>query len=451
MLKKVSEYIQRHGLLTPGQRYIVALSGGADSVALLRVMLTLGYTVEAAHCNFNLRGKESVRDEEFVKQLCKKLNVNLHLAHFDTQTYAQTHHVSIEMAARELRYHYFAQLRHDIGAKAVCVAHHSDDSVETMLLNLLRGTGVHGLTGIRPRCASQYDETCIIIRPLLCVSRNEIEQWLASISQPYVTDSTNMQDDVVRNKIRLHLIPLLRQIQPTAIQNLQTTMELMAETERVYDAYTHDFLVQTEDGNEKEKNGSLTSIKIEELEASASPLCVLFEWLTSYRFHSATIRQIAESLHSQTGRCWQSDTHELYMDRGRLLLTPRMTDFPALRMPETGLYATPNGLRIRVSRKPEAIIIRDANVACLNATSIKFPLTLRTTQSGDRFTPLGMKGSKLVSDFLTDLKIPLPEKRKQLLVTDANGEILWIVGLRPSALHCVNESTQETLLLEILP
>ena len=448
MLRKVSEYIEKLELLRLGQRYIVALSGGADSVALLRVLLTLGYEVEAAHCNFNLRGEESLRDETFVKQLCASLNVKLHLAHFDTLTYAQTHHVSIEMAARELRYKYFAQLRRDIEAEAVCVAHHSDDSIETMLLNLLRGTGIHGLTGIQPRCASQYDETCTIIRPLLCVSRSDIERWLDSIGQDYVTDSTNRQDDVVRNKIRLNLIPMLQQIQPSVQQNLQATMELMSETEHIYNAYTHEVLTKAIGKTVQGDEASTTDMEIETLKASASPLCVLFEWLSAYHFSPATIRQINKGLDAQTGRRWQSDTHEVYLDRGRLLLTPRRTTFKPLRIPETGLYAVQDGMHIRVSQKTGAVIVKDAKVACLDAKKICFPLTLRSVETGDRFTPFGMKGSKLVSDFLTDMKMPLPEKRKQKVVTDATGEIVWIVGLRPSAKHSISTTTTETILLE---
>ena len=195
MKDKVADFIAKQGLLRREGLYLVALSGGADSVALLLILKDLGYRIEAAHCNFHLRGEESNRDEEFVKELCKEKAIPLHLIHFDTKEYAALHQVSIEMAARELRYGYFRQLRQDIGAEKVCVAHHRDDTVETLLMNLMRGSGVHGLTGIR----ANYGE---IVRPLLAVSRQEIVDYLHSIGQPYVTDSTNLVDDVLRNKIR---------------------------------------------------------------------------------------------------------------------------------------------------------------------------------------------------------------------------------------------------------
>ena len=217
MLNKISAFIEQHQLLRHDDaKYIVALSGGADSVALLLVMHQLGYRVEAAHCNFRLRGQESDRDEQFVAELCNKKQTPLHIIHFDTVAYAKLHQVSIEMAARELRYRYFEQLRQDIGADDVCVAHHQDDAVETLLMNLLRGTGIHGLTGIRPRNGH-------IVRPMLCVTRAEIVGYLDSAHQPYVTDSTNLVPDVVRNKIRLNVIPQLLALNPSASQNIART------------------------------------------------------------------------------------------------------------------------------------------------------------------------------------------------------------------------------------
>lgn len=200
MEKRVAAYIQKEGLLSRDGLHIVALSGGADSVALLLILHRLGYRIEAAHCNFHLRGEESNRDEAFVKSLCHEYRIPLHLIHFDTDIYASLHQVSIEMAARELRYRYFEQLCQDIGAETVCVAHHRDDAVETLLMNLLRGSGIHGLTGIRPKNGH-------IVRPLLCLSRHEVETFLQKTGQQYVNDSTNFVDDVVRNKVRLNVLP----------------------------------------------------------------------------------------------------------------------------------------------------------------------------------------------------------------------------------------------------
>ena len=228
MLSKVKDYIKQHNLLNSNDLYIVALSGGADSVALLLFLDEMGYQVHAAHCNFHLRGAESDRDEAFCESLCLQKDIPFHRIHFDTLTYAETHHVSVEMAARELRYGYFEQLRKDIGASGICVAHHRDDSVETVLLNLIRGTGLRGLTGIQPRKG-------YILRPLLCVSRQEIEQYLQAKGQSYVTDSTNLVAEVQRNVVRLKVLPLLETINPAVADNIQRTAENLTEAQSVLD------------------------------------------------------------------------------------------------------------------------------------------------------------------------------------------------------------------------
>ena len=191
LLHRVRAFIWQQRLLSPDGRYLVAVSGGADSVCLLLMLLQRGYEVEAVHCNFKLRGDESQRDEVFVKDLCQRLDVKLHLTHFDTREYAAMRRISIEMAARQLRYAYFEQLRRDIDAADICVAHHQDDAVETFLMNLIRGTGIHGLTGIKPRNGH-------IVRPLLCLSRQDILLWLDEQHQTFVTDSSNMVADIVR-------------------------------------------------------------------------------------------------------------------------------------------------------------------------------------------------------------------------------------------------------------
>ena len=223
----VNRFIEEKSLFFQKDKILVALSGGADSVALLRVLLALGYTCEAAHCNFHLRGKESDRDENFVRGLCNELNILLHVVHFDTQTYATKHRISIEMAAREMRYEWFEKLRQECDASVIAVAHHRDDSVETFLLNLIRGTGINGLKGIAPLNGH-------IVRPLLNVSRQDILQYLEHLHQDYVTDSTNLQDEYMRNKIRLNILPLLGELNPSVSESIAETANRLAETSLVY-------------------------------------------------------------------------------------------------------------------------------------------------------------------------------------------------------------------------
>ena len=231
--ENIARFISDNSLLSKEGKHIVALSGGADSVALLLLLKDLGYNVEAAHCNFHLRGDESNRDEMFCFNLCKDKQIPFHVIHFDTKLYANTHKVSIEMAARTLRYNYFKNLRQDINAESVCVAHHIEDSVETTLINLIRGTGLKGLSGISVK--NGY-----VVRPLLCVTKQEIETYLASIGQDYVTDSTNFSDDVVRNKIRLNIIPMLKAINPSVISSIERTSSNLRDAGKLIDSILSD-------------------------------------------------------------------------------------------------------------------------------------------------------------------------------------------------------------------
>ena len=437
MTRKIEKFIAEQGLLLKDGLYIVALSGGADSVALLRCLLALGYRIEAAHCNFHLRGEESDRDEQFVIQLCQQLEVPLHLAHFDTRSYAQLHKVSIEMAARELRYHYFEQLRQDIGATDICVAHHQDDSVETLLINLIRGTGIHGLTGIRPRQGH-------IVRPLLCVSRMEIEEELKKIGQSYITDSTNLIDDVVRNKIRLNILPQLREINPSVAENIFATSQHISEAERLYDAAVKAHIRALTGSSEVSASGC-SSMRIADLLALPSPESILFEWLQAFSFQSQVIEQVFNHLSSQTGSKWSSPTHDLILNRGEILVEPHQAPIASMKIPEAGCYMMGEKQRFRFTLSSDLQVIKTPDHACLDAAKVTFPLTIRTVQEGDRFVPFGMKGSKLVSDFLTDQKCTIFERRRQLVITDASDTIVWLVGRRPDQRFCISETTTQML------
>lgn len=432
MLNKIVDFIEQNHLLDPRGSYLVALSGGADSIALALAMKRLHFTIEAVHCNFQLRGAESQRDEDFVKAFCLRQDIPLHLVHFDTKSYAHLHKVSIEMAARQLRYAHFEALRRDLQADEILVAHHRDDSIETMLMNLLRGTGIHGLTGIRPRNGH-------VVRPLLCVSRKEIEDWLQQQDEAYVTDSTNLVADVQRNKIRLLLLPLLKDIVPQASENLFHSMRLLAEAAKVYDAKIEETKSEVIFDNK---------IRMSDLSKLPSPLYLLFEWLTQYGFSSSVISQIATRMDTlSTGSVWTSPTHELCYDRSQLILQPIMPERPTLRIPETGIYRYDEDARIRVSTKNEAIISRNPWVASLDADRVRFPLTVRAARPGDRFVPFGMKGSKLLSDFLTDRRLSVFDKRRQLVVTDASDNIVWVVGQRTDQHFSITTATITTLML----
>lgn len=484
-MDRVRRFASVHELFVYGGKYIVALSGGADSVSLLFVLKhlehELGIGVEAAHCNFHLRGAESVRDEEFCKQLCERLSVPLHLIHFDTQAYADLHRVSIEMAARDLRYGYFENLRRDIEAQDICVAHHRDDSVETVLLNLVRGTGLRGLRGIQPRNGN-------IIRPLLSLSREDIVQYLDALGESYVTDSTNLHNDVKRNKIRLDVMPLLRELNPSVSQSIFESSLRVGEALKVFDeamkrsiadvttpprGYTcskctnqpvrkctnQPLLVQQSLLHQQrctlQANHPLT-ISIDRLKQQPSPEYTLHEILSPRGFTSAQIDQIYGSLDTcSAGKIIASDSHELAFDRGSLLVQPRTNVADAarsMRIPETGTYVFTDSLKIKIAAEDcgdDYVPSRAADCVCLDASDIKFPLTLRHIEQGDRFVPFGMNGMKLVSDYLTDRKKTVFEKRAQLVVTDAQQRIVWLVGERTDNRFRITPHTQQALRLTI--
>ena len=429
MWSKVEQYINKHKLLNANGLYLVALSGGADSVALLLLLHEAGYRVHAAHCNFRLRGEESDRDEWFCVELCERLGVELHRAHFDTRTYAELHKVSIEMAARELRYKWFGQLREDIGAAGVCVAHHRDDSVETVLLNLVRGTGLRGLTGVHPRNGA-------ILRPLLCVSRAEIEAFLAERGQEYVTDSTNLEADVLRNKVRLQVLPLLATLNPAVAENIQRTAEHLSEAQQVLDTIF---------GQYKDSN----VLELSELEKYGSSEYFVYEWVKNYGFNGS---QVAQMMTAETGSVFTSSAgYDLLVDRGRLLVEPTLKPMKKVRIPEEGAYVLggfddkiAENRTIRV-KKRAVCVSKEPWVATLDAQKVVFPLTVRRVEEGDWMVPFGMNGRKLLSDLMTDRKMTAFEKRRQLVVVDAQGLIVWAVGLRTDARAAVTADTREVL------
>lgn len=476
MWNKVQNYISQHSLLDKKDLHLVALSGGADSVCLLRVMVELGYKVHAVHCNFHLRGEESNCDEEFCINLCNELGIELHRTHFATRDYAELHKVSIEMAARELRYGYFEQLRVALEAATILVAHHSDDNVETVLINLIRGTGIRGLEGIKPKNGN-------IIRPLLCVSRQEILDYLTLKGQAYVTDSTNLVNDVVRNKIRLDVLPLLESINPAVRKNILRTASNVGEAtpllnqsiEKAIDTCVRIISEKNPSNNKlpEENHDATLSIDLPTLLLQPSPEMVLYEILKDYGFSGVQAVDIFGCVRfagstsgtkhaacSISGTIWQSGEYTLAGDRSTLLLQRTRERRKPFVIPESGNYILPSeGKSIQKSGSDKRIIVKiqprekdfipskDPTRVTLDADRVRFPLTLRPTEEGDRFKPFGMKGSKLVSDYLTDRKRNYFHRLQQLVLTDAQGEIVWLVGERTAQSAAITPET--TSILEI--
>ena len=386
---------------------LVAVSGGADSVALLCTMHEQGTDIAALHCNFHLRGEESERDERFVSDLCQKLHIPLHVKHFDTRSYADEHHISIEMAARELRYTWFEEKRQELGAEDIAVAHHRDDQAETVLLNLIRGTGLRGLSGMHPRSGH-------IVRPLLNWSRQDILDYLSRIGQDFITDSTNLERDALRNRIRLDVMPLLREINPQAAGHIADTARIVAEALPYY------------------RQGV-------DMSTDLSPT-TLHERLLGLGFTPAQEQQMWQS--QRSGATFESATHRATFSQGRLVVEEKLAPAPMPILTES-LIEVPDPLAwVTHESLPSDTCVIDA---CL----VSRGLTTRQSKPGDRFRPFGMKGgSRLVSDFLAERGLSVFERQRQWLVCHGD-DIVWVIGHRIDDRYRITAATKKILKLSI--
>ena len=438
MTSRIAEYIAQEQLLVPQGRVVVGLSGGADSVALLAVLTDLGYECVACHCNFMLRGEESVRDRNHAEEIARRLNVKFAETTFATTDYARQEGISIEMAARQLRYEWFEKMRIEHRAQAIAVAHHRDDNAETLLLNLTRGTGLAGLTGISARNGH-------IVRPMLCVSREEIIDYLTHKQLPYVTDSTNLEAIYTRNKLRLEVIPLLRQINPAFDSCMQRTIGYLRDSEKLYRAAIEEWkksICRTE--NEQ------LHIDLTLLHNYPAPATLLYEIIGEKGFNATQIEAMA-SLSQISGRQFLTPTHRAVCDRNSIIIIPNNTptDSDILATWQQGDTTTQSRISISYHTATGYEISRESHTACFDSEKIKFPIILRRWRQGDTFIPFGMRGRKKLSDYFSDHKYSLIDKEQALLLCDSE-KILWIVGERTCNEARITDKTQQIIELKKL-
>lgn len=388
-----------------------------------------GYRFEIAHCNFHLRGEESNRDEQFVRRLAERYGVPCHVAQFDTDAYASEKKISIEMAARELRYEWFEQVRQERGLDLIAVAHHRDDAIETFFINLLRGAGLSGLCGMKA-------ENGKVVRPLLHISREEIDRFIADEHLDYVDDCTNTSDLYLRNRIRHQLIPLMRELNPSFDTTMEQNLHNLSDANEVFirtlENIKNEVITKRPDG--------IDEIAVSNVEQFNPQSTILFELLRPYGFNSDTVTEILAGLNGESGRQYISQSHRLVKDRKTLQIIPlNNTD----RRPD---------IDISEPFKRETLITLKTGkdtILC-DAEKLKRPLTLRKWRDGDRFHPFGMKGSRLVSDFFSDLKLSIIEKQQQWLLCDTDGEIVWLVGMRADGRFAVTGETEEVVRIKIV-
>lgn len=436
---KIQEALKSRCLVSDDSRVLVALSGGADSVALLDVLVALGHECVVAHCNFHLRGEESNRDCAHAVALAESMGVEIHVKDFDVPAYESQYGVSTEMACRELRYEWFEQLREAIGADVIAVAHHRDDNIETFFLNLLRGTGIAGLTGM----AYRNDR---IVRPMLDCTRVEIEQYLRDRHLDYVTDSTNLQNDFKRNRLRNVILPMIEEQFPGASDAIATTIANLQGNEVVYRTRIYEI----ERRYKKENIVDVAQLVADEVGAET----LLFELLRPYGFNATHVHDIVASI-DQSGKRFYSGRCVALLDRGRLILSDESqgNDSEEYIVDLSENINSPIDLAVSIIENDGNLSLKaDVNKVFFDAEilSCDAVFKLRHWQQGDRLAPFGMKGTKKLSDIFSDAKLSLDDKSRVWLLT-RNDEIIWVLGIRSSRHFAVTDTTKRVLQIEILP
>jgi tRNA(Ile)-lysidine synthase len=417
VLEQLLLHIQRHQLCKITDKILLAVSGGIDSMVMLQLFIDAGYPIAVAHCNFQLRGADSDADEALVKKICDQHKIPFFVQRFDTSKSAKESGLSIQLAARKLRYDFFESIRSENGYQFVATAHHLNDSIETVLLNLTKGTGLKGLTGIPVK-------NNFIIRPLLFASREIVLDYAKAKQLEWREDSSNLNDDYQRNFLRHEVIPRLKEINPNLEQTFESTLERMSGASEMNQKFLDDFR-----STSWNNDGDNILINRVALQKHNYPHVILWELLKSKGFNYDQCRDAIET--SQSGKQFYSPTHYLTVDRESLIVSERNQTEILEVLIEDGQQCVSNGFQILDIEKKKGLreIDRRPSVAMLDASKIIFPLRWRKWENGDAFQPLGMATHKKVSDLLIDLKIPLPEK-ENVTVVESGGRIVWVVGHR---------------------
>ena len=441
MLEQFREYIESNHLIAKGDRVLIALSGGVDSMVLAELLRRCGYNIAFAHCNFRLRGAESDGDEQFVREYAQRVGVKLFVKQFDTHQYVADNKVSVEMAARELRYAWFNDLinanqsLNSSGASnngygwqnlrfdKLALAHHADDQIETFFINLLRGSGIKGLKAMQP-CNGMY------IRPLLWASREQIKKFAIENGIQWREDSTNQDTVFLRNKIRHNLMPVYDGIKSDAREKILQSVECLASENQLYRELLKDKLsaIETVDG------------VLHSVEKRHFGLQLLFEWIRDFGFSYFQCESIYASLDGEPGREFYSNEYQLVVEKETVELFPIDIEKLAGKELSFSEFEISPSFKLQTS---------NPDVAQLDFDKLKLPLKMRSWQQGDRFRPLGMRGSKLVSDFFNDLNFTAYRKKTAQILTDADDNIVWIVGYRIDDRYKITEKTKTIYQIEV--
>lgn len=432
---RFTTFINEHHLFTKSHRLLVAVSGGVDSVVLCHLCKEAGFNFGIAHCNFQLRGEDSNRDEAFVREWSKQLDVPFHVIQFATQQYAEEKKLSTQVAARNLRYEWFKQVCQEQGYDFILTAHHADDNIETVLMNFFRGTGINGLTGMQP--VHQQ-----VRRPLLFAKRLELEAYLKRHELLFVQDESNLHDDYTRNYFRNTVLPMIAKTYPEVQQNLMDNISRFKEVDILYRKelarITKKLLLQ---------RGEEWVIPVLLLQKTPAMKTVLLELIKPYGFKATQLNEVVQLLNSDSGKYILSSSHRILKDRKHLILSP-LKDFDraTVVIEEPGRVGFPGGvLHLTQTGKTQTEI--GGEKAMLDQSLIQYPLLLRPWKTGDYFYPLGMKGKKKLAKFFVDQKLSLADKER-IWVLEMNRKIIWVVGYRIDDRFKVTDKTQSVLKIE---
>ncbi|OKS88428.1 tRNA lysidine(34) synthetase TilS [Mucilaginibacter polytrichastri] len=432
-------FAQQNSLFTRQSKIIAAVSGGMDSVLMAHLLHTGGYNFIIAHCNFQLRGDEALRDQTFSRQLAADLNVPFHTVNFDTTGYAAEHKLSIQMAARDMRYAWFEQLRQQLGFDVIALAHHQNDTIETILLNLTRGTGIAGLHGIQPKVGN-------LVRPLLCLTRDEVVASIKADKIAFVEDSSNASVKYARNKIRHEVVPKLKELNPNLENTFQDHLQHFNELEQLLEMQL-DGLRETMFVRHQNE----IHIPIAQLQKLKPQHLLIYGLLKPYGFNVTSVNDLIASLGKHAGRKFEAAEWSLIVDRDKVIISPvKIADTQLIAVGEQAHGITFGNYRFNFLHTiPPYTIVNNNNIAAFDGGLLSYPLSIRTWQQGDYFYPLGMKTRKKLSDFFIAQKVPLHRKNQIPVLVNGNGDIIWIAGFRVDNRYKITPGTKKISIFEL--
>lgn len=439
-LNRLSTFIKQHALFQDGERILLAVSGGRDSVLMADLFNEAGYDFGIAHCNFSLRGDESDKDEQFTSDLASELDVPFFDTRFETLKHAREHHISAQMAARDLRYQWLEEIRSDFGFQYIAVAQHQNDVMETMILNLTRGTGIAGMHGILPKKGK-------VIRPILFLKRDEIDRIVIEKGLSYREDSSNLSAKYARNKIRLEVIPVLKELNPSLEETFESNRKRFEELEtllekRVDELKTALFKKAGPDEYEIELQG------LKKLDPVNTLLYGLFH---PFGFTEPVLQDLKNSWDGEPGKIFSSGSYDLYLDRNRVILKKKKTASEGrvyIEEQTTSITWDAKTYKASTIMADHYVLRKELSLAQLDFSLLRFPLIFRKWKDGDRFQPLGLAGSKKLSDFFVEQKVPLSRKNEVGILENGNGDIIWIAGFRIDERYKITANTKKVFIFE---